>query len=85
MINKEANPVEWAALMYELEDAREHLDALIVDIEKDPEFDETDLRIQLGHVFSHLNRAWHRRDLDRDFSDEEWTLASKFPNDLEPI
>jgi hypothetical protein len=71
--------------MYELEDAREHLDALIVDIEKDLEFDETDLRIQLGHVFSHLNRAWHRRDLNRDFSEEEWTIASKFPNDLEPI
>ena len=85
MINKEANPVEWAGLMYELEDAREHLAALIVDIEKDLEFDETDLRIQLGHVFSHLNRAWNRRDLNRNFSDEEWTLASKFPNDLEPI
>lgn len=85
MINKEANPVEWAGLMYELEDTREHLAALIVDIEKDLEFDETDLRIQLGHVFFHLNRAWNRRDLNRNFSDEEWTLASKFPNDLEPI
>ncbi|MFZ6673550.1 hypothetical protein [Undibacterium sp. Xuan67W] len=85
MINKEANPVEWAGLMYELEDAREHLAALIVDMEKDPEFDETVLRIQLGHVFSHLNRAWHRRDLNRDFVEEEWTNASKFPNDLEPI
>ncbi|MFZ6844827.1 hypothetical protein [Undibacterium sp. RuTC16W] len=85
MINKEANPVEWAGLMYELEDASEHLAALIVDMEKDPEFDETVLRIQLGHVFSHLNRAWHRRDLNRDFVDEEWTNASKFPNDLEPI
>jgi hypothetical protein len=85
MINKEVDPVEWAGLMYELEDAREHLVALIVDIEKDSEFDETDFRIQLGHVYSHLNRAWHRRNLNRDLSDEEWTNASKFPKDLEPI
>ena len=85
MINKDLDPAEWAGLMYELEDAREHLVALMVDMEKDSEFDETDLRIQLGHIFSHLNRAWHRRKLNRDLSDEEWANASKFPNDLEPI
>lgn len=29
MISKEGAPVAWAALMYELEDAQEHLAALI--------------------------------------------------------
>ncbi|MCP5281562.1 MAG: hypothetical protein H6930_08270 [Rhodoferax sp.] len=57
MINKSVNPVEWAGLMYELEDAHEHLADLIADIEKDPEFDERDFQVQLAHIFSHLNRA----------------------------
>lgn len=62
MINKKSAPGEWAGLMYELEDAQEHLTALISEMNATDDFDEVDLRIQLGHVFSHLNRAWHRRD-----------------------
>lgn len=84
MISKEENPVEWAAFLYELEDAKEHLESLIKDIQTDPEYDENVLRIDLGHVYSHLNRAWQRQKLARDFSDEEWTAASQFPNDLPP-
>jgi len=84
MINKEVNPVEWAGLMFELEDAKEHLTALIVNIENDPEFDETDFQIRLEHVFSHLNRAWFRRALVGELSDEKWAIASSFPSDLNP-
>ncbi len=85
MINKENNPVEWAGLMYELEDAHEHLASLVSDMMSDTTFDETDLRIQLGHVFAHLNRAWYRRNLRRDIAEDEWNVASKFPDDLNPI
>ena len=84
MINKDQNPVGWAELMYELEDAREHLGNLITEIQNDPTYDEVNLRIDLGHIYSHLNRAWHRRNKDGDISDSEWVEASKFPNDLEP-
>ncbi|MDB5869285.1 MAG: hypothetical protein JWP96_1617 [Polaromonas sp.] len=85
MIKKDINPGEWSDFMYELEDAKEHLAKLIADLNDDPDYDETNLRIDLGHVFSHLNRAWHRRGMTKDFSDEEWKLASNFPGDLEPI
>lgn len=85
MINKEQNPVGWASLMYELEDALEHLGDLITEMENDPEYDETNLRIDLGHVYSHLNRAWYRRGKNEDISEVEWGEASKFPSDLEPI
>ncbi|NDI84367.1 hypothetical protein [Undibacterium crateris] len=85
MINKQNNPVGWAMLMYELEDAKEHLSNLITEIESDPEYEEANLRIDLGHVYSHLNRAWHRRDKVDDVSEQEWIEASKFPSDLEPI
>lgn len=85
MIDKENCPVEWASLMYELEDANEHLANLISDMMNDSSFDETDFRIQLGHVFAHLNRAWYRRSLRRDIAEDEWGIASKFPDDLDAI
>lgn len=85
MINKKSAPVEWAGLMYELEDAREHLTALIAEMNATDEFDEVDLRIQLGHVFSHLNRAWHRRNQASGLNQEVWLDASRFPSDLDPV
>jgi hypothetical protein len=85
MINKENNSVEWSGLMYELEDASEHLKVLISEMENDPEFDEIDFKVQLQHIFSHLNRAWHRRKFDRKISEEEWMAASRFPDDLDTL
>lgn len=82
MIDKKLQPVEWAAFMYELDDAREHLENLIKNLEKDSDYGEPELRIDLGHVFAHLNRAWRRSA--RDLSDTEWEWASNFPDDLTP-
>lgn len=84
MISKEGAPVAWAALMYELEDAKEHLAALISDMSSDAEFDEENLRIDLGHIFSHLNRAWHHRKKIEGLDEAEWLEASRFPTDLDP-
>ena len=85
MISKDSAPVGWAGLMYELEDAHEHLGALISHMNSDPNFDETNFRIELGHVFSHLNRAWHRRDTGDGLNEVEWVTASNFPTDLDTI
>ncbi|NHQ87701.1 hypothetical protein HA050_16410 [Iodobacter sp. HSC-16F04] len=85
MINKEQNPVGWAMLMHELNDAREHLSNLITESQNTPEYDEVNLRVDLGHVYSHLNRAWHHRNKSGDISEPEWVESSKFPTDLEPI
>lgn len=71
-------------LMSELEDAHEHLGNLIHEMNTDPDYDEGNLRVDLGHVFSHLNRAWHRRNETRDLSEVEWSTASQFPSDLDP-
>jgi hypothetical protein len=57
MIDREVNPVEWSSFMQELEDANEHLAKLIADINAAPDYDSANLRVDLGHVFSHLNRA----------------------------
>lgn len=85
MISKDAAPVEWAMLMYELDDAREHLESMMEKMTSDPSFDESVFRVHLGHIFSHLNRAWNRRDLIGELDDQTWQEVSKFPTDLDPI
>ena len=82
MIDKKLQKVEWAAFMYELEDAREHLEKLIKDLEQSADYGEEEFRIDLGHVYAHLNRAWRRSA--RDLADDEWDAASRFPDDLTP-
>jgi len=85
MINRESDPVGWTFLLDELQDAVDHLNTLIKEMSTNRDYHEEDFRISLGHVFAHLNRAWHRRQVHEDFTDEEWTLAGKFPQDLDPI
>ena len=89
MINPVDHPVGWALLLYELEDANEHLGDLIRDMVADADYSDEVLRVQLGHVYAHLNRAWCRRNVTEDFSkenyDEQWDKATKFPNDIEPL
>ena len=64
--------------MWELEDAKEHLSTLIEDMIQDPEYDNANFRIELGHVFSQLNRACHRRDIREDLTDVEWGKQANF-------
>ncbi len=85
MINRKDSPMAWGMLLSELEDAHEHLGNLIKDMSADPEYGEPELRVDLGHVYAHLNRAWRRRLKREDFTDSEWDVAREFPDDLEPI
>jgi len=85
MINRDLHPAGWAALVYELEDAREHLGQLIKALSEDAGYAEDELRTDLGHVYAHLNRAWFRRNVAEDFPDSDWQAASAFPADIEPI
>ena len=87
MLNRTEHPVAWALLMYQLGNAHEHLGDLIKQMMEDTEFDENDYRVHLGHVFAHLNRAWHQRgDTHLDVESEElWNERSKFPVDLSPV
>jgi hypothetical protein len=89
MINRKDHYLGWAALLYELEDAHEHLGNLIKDMVSDPEYSDVEFSIQLGHVYAHLNRAWYRRNVPEDFSKETYDAqrdkATKFPGDIEPV
>lgn len=85
MINQESNPVEWAMLIYELDDAREHLETLLKDISESEDFTDEDYSVHLGHIFAHLNRAWNTRNVDSEMTAEQQDAMSQFPTDLQPI
>lgn len=85
MIDRRTSPVGWAHLLTDLADAHEHLGALIREMQADPEYGEARFRIDLGHVYAHLNRSWRRRNIPEDFSEAEWESAARFPEDMEPI
>jgi hypothetical protein len=85
MINRESNPVEWAAFMYELEDANEHLATLISELGSVKELSEEDFAVQMAHIYSHLNRAWSTRNTLGTISEVQRHSASQYPRDLEPI
>ena len=86
MIDPKSDPVAWSSFMYELSDAHEHLGSLIAELEGG-DCDEVDLRVCLGHIYAHLNRAWYRRDVKwPDVLDgARRELASAFPTDIEPV
>lgn len=72
-------------LMDELADAHEHLGSLIQEATENEEYTEEEFRIDLGHVYAHLNRAWYRRHVSDDLTEADWNVASAFPHDLEPL
>jgi hypothetical protein len=85
MIDNASNPVAWALLMQELAEAREHLEALIAEMANNGQLDEEKLRIDLGHVYAHLNRTWHARNQADSITDEQWNSYSEFPVDVPPV
>ena len=85
MINKSDNPVEWALLMYELDDAQEHINELLAEIKDKNNVEENDYKICIGHIYSHLNRATNSRNHIGEISDNEFIEYSKFPQDVSPI
>ena len=84
MINKK-NHIAWSQFMYELEDAKEHLENLIKEVESEEEYGEEELKIDLGHIYAHLNRAWNSRNSVEGTTKENWEAMSEFPKNVEPI
>ena len=87
MLSQEEYPVAWAMLLYELADAHEHLGVLLAQMQAAGGVEELDFAVQLGHVFAHLNRAWHgRADPHLDaVPDEQHAERSQYPTYLSPV
>ena len=87
MLSQKEHPVAWAMLIYELADAHEHLGALLAQMQAAGGVEDAEFAVRLGHVFAHLNRAWHGRgDRHPDaVPDEQHAERSQYPSDLPPV
>lgn len=85
MINKTENPVSWTLLLTELDEAREHLESLTNKMNETGSIDDSEFSVDLGHVYAHLNRAWHSRNQDAEITEEQWPVFSQFPKDIKPV
>jgi hypothetical protein len=87
VLSRDEHPVAWATLLYELADAHEHLGALLAQLQAAGSIEGPDFAVQLGHVFAHLNRAWHGRGDPRldTVADELHAERCQYPTDLPPI
>jgi hypothetical protein len=87
MIDRRTDPVAWATLMYELEDAQEHLSNLCKELTSNSEYGDVEFQIDIAHVYSHLNRAWNGRNATEQQSNDEslWRQWSQFPTDIDPL
>lgn len=85
MIDRKSNPNEWSTFLYELDDAKEHLESLINQLNESGTIDEVDFKIQLSHVYAHINRRWNIRNLKDDFNGQESALLSSFPKDIDSL
>lgn len=86
MIDHRNNPVAWAMLVYQLDDARDHLQTLLDQMSAEHSIDEIDFRTQISHIYSHLNRAWNGRNDSEETKDaDRWQSHGQFPKELEPL
>ncbi len=57
MLKCKDDPAAWALFLQGLDDGSKHLGELVKELSSNPEYGEEELRVDLGHVFAHLNRA----------------------------
>jgi hypothetical protein len=75
-----------AMVAFELDEAAEHLRDLAHRVSASPGYGDPEFRIDLGHVYAHLNRAWNRRHSSADSpSADEFEAWSRFPTDVPPV
>jgi len=73
------------AILFHLREANEALGQAISDIEKDPDYDIGEFRVAMGHLYHHLNTAWHGRDASdqrhRECNRNDFDSWRKFPDE----
>lgn len=78
-----------AAISYNLEDALEELTHVSEMFRPNAEIDESEFKVRMAHLYSHLNTAWNLRNVTETelelASSEQMSSWSRFPTDLEPL
>ena len=72
-----------------LAEARQALDQVISEIDSDPEYEFGSYRVDMEHLYHHINSAWNARDASEqatsECSEEDFRRWRQFPTDIELI
>jgi hypothetical protein len=71
-------------ILSDLREAKEELDNLIDEIEKDTDFDFDGYYVPVQHIYHHLNTAWNIRkeseETIKEYSEDNFNKWRRFPN-----
>ncbi len=74
-------------IRFHLTEARQALEQLITELDSDTEYEFGDYRVDIEHVYHHINSAWNGRDASAAAVDactqEDFDTWRKFPTDIE--
>ena len=75
------------AILFHLHEAKDELDRTISELETDTEYEFGDFIVGMGHLYHHLNTAWHGRDASperhRDCAQQDFDAWRKLPTNAE--
>jgi hypothetical protein len=76
-------------VLYHLVAAEDALRDTIAEIKSDPEYEYGDFRVDMEHVYTHVNSAWNAREASeaaaKECSEENFHLWRQFPTDIELV
>ena len=74
-------------VLWNLKEAREAIGQLIADIEADADYDFGEFRVDMEHLYHHINTAWNARDASTERADAcsqaDFDRWRQFPQDIE--
>ncbi len=74
-------------ILYHLTEAREAIQDLIAELQSDHDYEFGNYRVDMEHLYHHINSAWNGRDASREeteaCSQEDFQRWRQFPTDIE--
>lgn len=73
--------------LFQLREAQEAIAQTIADMEKDAEYEDVDLQVDIGHIYHHINTAWNARNESAakttKCDNDDFARWRQFPNDID--
>jgi len=73
-------------VIYNLEEAKKQLDHILKDVENDGSYDFGAYKVDMQHLYHHLNTAWNARqssqEESRECAEKDFEKWRQFPGDI---
>jgi hypothetical protein len=71
---------------FHLGEAREAIEQTLLELEADPEYDDSEFWVSMQHLYHHINTAWNARNASagevEPVKEADFNQWSRFPTDL---